>query len=162
MPNSHSEVNWKKMVDFAERLAYYGIQYGKKTNLEEQRISVVLLDQSMEIMMKAFLISRNYEVFYLKEQDVKNGVKKSESFEKALTMDFRSALNLVKDELANVDKDAINHFHEIRNKVYHGAAVTLQENKEDAISNYLPKIEQFYNLAFPGRTFETNVKNMTT
>lgn len=161
MQNSEPEINENRMVEFAERLAAYGIHYSKKENFEEQRIAIVLLDQSVEIMMKAFLISKGYEVFYLREKDIINGVKKSESFEKMFTIDFMSVLKVVKKELPEIDKDAIENFHKIRNKVYHGAAVNLQENKSDAMKDYLPKFEQLYKHAFPDRSYKTNVKNIT-
>lgn len=147
------------MLNFAEQLASYGIHYSKNEKIEEQRIAVVLLDQSMEIMMKAFLIKKNYEVFYFKENTIRKGLQKSESFGKASTIDFSTALSLIKKELpsADIDTDGINHFHEIRNKVYHGAAVNLEENKSLAMDIYIPKLEKFYNSAFQERSFEANV-----
>jgi hypothetical protein len=156
--NQGLEVNSGKMLDFAEWLACYGIWFSDNANYEEQRMAVVLLDQSMEIMMKTFLISKGYEVFYFKEKDLVKGLKKLESSDKMFTVDFIPVLDIVKKELQNIDAESIKHFHEIRNKVYHGAAVTLRENKLDEMAKYIPKLEQFYNSAFPQRSFSINVK----
>lgn len=158
VPDPNFEVNVDKMIDFAEWLACYGIRYSDNSNFEEQRMAVVLLDQSVEVMMNAFLIGKGYEIFGLRNEDVVRGLKKSESPNNGKTPDFPKILKAVKDNLPNMDKEAIEHFHEIRNKVYHGAAVTLRENKLDEMERYIPKLEEFYNSAFPGRSFSTNVR----
>lgn len=166
--NQGSVVNSDEMLDFAEWLARYGLQLSDNSNIKQQRLGVVLLDQSMEVMMNVFLIGKGYKVFGLKNPDIDNGLKESQNPDNENTPGFSHLLDAVKRELPGMDriltvdddrdKDPISYFHDIRNKVYHGAAVTLTDDKVNEMKKYIPKLEQFYNIAFPNRSFEVNVR----
>lgn len=91
------------MRDFAELLVAYGIHYSDNTNKEEQRIAVVLLDQAMEIMMNAFLIEKDYRVFCLQDNDIRNGLMESQNSHDDRTPSFPRLLEAVKRELPTMN-----------------------------------------------------------
>jgi hypothetical protein len=154
------KTDWNRIVNFAEWLTVYGIHYSNNTNFIEQRMAVVFLDQSMELMMKAFLIKEGYKIQYFVKSDIEEGLKESDAIGKEMMIDYIKVLNLIKKKIKKmqkIDQKAIKHFHEIRNKIYHGAAVNLQENKRNAMKDFIPKLKEFYTLAFDDRSFEANV-----
>lgn len=151
------KIDWKGIVDFAEWLAIYGIHYSTNINYAEQRMAVVLLDQSMELMVKALLIKRGYKIQYFRERDIENGLKESESVGKEMMIDYMKALEVLNknEKELKIDYKAIKHFHEIRNKIYHGAAVNLVENKQNEMEKFIPKFIEFYESAFERDSKET-------
>jgi len=148
---------WEEILKFAEWLAIYGKHYSHNSNFEEQRIAVVLLDQSIELMMKAFLIKVGYVVEYFSKENVNRGLKETDSFGEEKTIEFLSALKLVKEKIPSIDKKEIKHFHQLRNKIYHGVKIELMKNKVLEMDNFIPELKKFYESAFEDRSFESNI-----
>jgi len=149
--------DWEKILNFAEWLAAYGKKFSTNENFEEQRMAIVLLDQSMELMMKAFLIKKGYKIDYFSREDISRGLKEKDSLSEEMMIEFFPALALVKKELHDIDDNEIKHFHKIRNKIYHGAIINLKEDKVSEIEKFLPELWKFYEVAFEGKSFDTDI-----
>jgi len=148
---------WKEMVDFSDKLIIQALLHSFPNEMEESRISIVLLDQATELLMKAYLMKMHYCINELDRNKAKDGMKKSDNIKKFLsekrTIDFTVALPIIKKLLPSIEDKKIETFHELRNKIYH-LSLRITEDKENEINNFLPVLEAFYKKAFPGRKFD--------
>jgi len=154
--------DWKEMVIFSDNLIiqalahYISGETVRWDKVSEHRISIVLLDQAMELLMKAYLLKKKYCIYELDRNKAKDGMKKSDNIKKFLskkrTIDFTVALPIVKKLLPSIDDEKIGKFHDLRNKIYH-LSLNITENKRDRIDDFISALEDFYKAAFPGRVF---------
>jgi len=142
---------WREMVNFADWLIIHALNHVGTSFMDELRIAVVLLDQATELLMKAYLIKNGYSIQDFDRKKFEAGVKESDKIKKILneekTIDFTTALSIIKKILPQIDENGISNFHKLRNKIYH-RATRIHEDKEMEIQNFMPKLETFYKLAF--------------
>lgn len=157
-----NKYDWKKMVDYAERLIQCGIKFSDKDSIQDKRVAIVLLDQAVEILTKAFLLSRGYKVFYLPKDTVEKGLEETKVVDKERGIDSKTGFKIINDkQLLHLTSDfdqKFKEFHKIRNKLYHGTLEHVYENKELALDGFKPKLKEFYEAAFD-KSFEEDCIN---
>lgn len=160
------EEDWEKMAEFADKLINHAFIMSRIVNvirhpsatMDELRISIVLLDQATELLMKAYLMKCGY---YIEEPDInkiksigfKDSTKVIEFLKENKTLDFEDVLVIVKKLLPPIDKEKIGDFHHLRNEIYHRSLVREDLDKEAAIRDFIPALKTFYEAAFEGRFF---------
>ncbi len=155
--------DWEKMVDFSDKLIHHAFVMSRiinifrsSPNIDELRISIVLLDQATELLMKAYLLRNGYSIQKINYVKFNKGIKESDKIKEILdddkTIDFPIVLSLVKKSLPQIDSNGMKNFHELRNEIYH-RSLEIDVNKENEIKKFVPILKSFYKLAFLERDF---------
>jgi len=153
--------DWENMFDFALEIILHSALHRAEdrrvggTDIN-QRIIIIHLDHATELLMKSFLIKNDYiiqEIDWnkLKSKGIKKGSKiEEEFFKKDRTLMFSDCLNIIFSEivLEEDDKNKINKFHTLRNKIQH-RPIGLPLDKDEEISNFVPVLKRFYLKMFP-------------
>ena len=145
--------DWENMLHFAIEM----IKHAKKAyapDIIDERIAIVSLDHATELLMKSFLLEKNFLINELNINKIKKGIDRNTQLTDLLnddkTIGFKDVLNIVSKltELDNSDKQTIMKFHKLRNEIQHrGLYITL--DKTEAIRNFCPSLNILYNKMFP-------------
>ncbi len=143
--------DWLEMSIFSKLLIIHGIVHYRKRNFDDERIAIVLLDQATELLMKAFLLKKDYTIQEIDSKKIKEGMTERDEIKKILhkekTINFSTALSIVKRKIHNIEIDKIENFHKLRNKIYHRSTQII-ENKKHEIEKFLPALQHFCEEAF--------------
>jgi hypothetical protein len=142
--------NWRAMKDFALKLIEESNNLINRPDVIGQRIRILHLDHANELLMKSWLIKNGYVISYLKESDLKNGVKQEKILDMDRTMSYEDSLNLVSKQLRlpTEKKEKIKSFHKLRSEIQH-RAINLYLDKTEMIENFYPIFRELYEKMYP-------------
>lgn len=160
--------DWENMMDFADELLKHAEMHQQNNNLTlrhyvSERISIVHFDHALELLMKAYLMKKEYLICKPKKS-FKNGIKKSADIAEILdenkTLDFHDLIDLFFkiSEISNDDskKSKIKKFHRLRNEIQHRSLVGPAEDKTHYLRDIKPVIHSVYENAFENRQYPLN------
>lgn len=135
---------------FALRLIRESNKYVNYTDIMDQRIRILHLDHANELLMKSWLVENGYVISYLKESDLKKGVKQEIVLDMDRTISFEDCLNIVSSQVRLTPKkeEKIKTFHKLRNEIQH-RAINLNLDKTEMIENFYPIFRELYELMYP-------------
>lgn len=144
---------WENMLHFAIEMIIHSNEH-KVGDIINQRISIIHLDHATELLMKSFLLKKDYLINEIDLNKVKGGLKNNLKINVLLhkdkTIGFNDVLDIVSKlvKLDKEDKEKIIKFHKIRNEIQHRALI-IPMNKQEEIAIFSPALKNLYNKMFP-------------
>jgi len=147
--------NLSRVIVQSQKFFYQNIPQCYENSVFNRKISIMHIDQGIELILKAFILRLGYVIRTIKLSKVKNGLKANSPVETYLddknTISFPDALSLctkiINMERHRVDRiklQGISKLHDKRNKIQH-YGIKVYEKTPKLICDALKDLMTIYN-----------------